>query len=106
MTRSTHKNGYGLYVLREFKKGDVLGLCIGNFVDTKQGNMVESNCKWQLNNLATDGNTSYIGLHFINDLLYNFHVKKKETLDMTDKEPNFMINKRKAKNGYRCNVLF
>ena len=68
-------NAYGLYALREFKKGVVLRLCMGKYVGTM---LNQNNDKQQLKNLAAYGTTSYIGMHFINNSLYTYYVKNKK----------------------------
>ena len=74
MIGDTDYSGYGLYALREFKKGDVLGLYMGQYVDSI---LNENNNEYQLKNLAADGKNIYMGMHFINNQLYNFYSKNK-----------------------------
>ena len=87
----------------EFKKGNVIGLYMGKCVETM---LNENNSKWQLKNLVVDGKIFYMGMYFINDPLYNYHVKNNKLDEVAAKAHNRTISQKKRRNDYIFNVEF
>ena len=66
---------YGLFALREFKKDEILGLYMGTLVDD---NAEKENGNYRFHNLNPRKNTSYMGMHYINDPLYPLYCEHAE----------------------------
>ena len=92
LIEDTVDHAYGLYALREFKKGDALGLYVGKYIETM---LNENKNIWQLKNLTADNKTSYMGRNFINDPFYNIYSKNKELGEMATRELRHSIDREK-----------
>lgn len=89
---------YGLFALREFKKDEILGLYMGTLVDD---NAEKENGNYRFHNLIPRKNTSYMGMHYINDPLYPLYCEHAENCFV---DINSRVHEAKKKNVNKVNV--
>ncbi len=69
-------NNYGLFALREFKKDEYIGMYFGRMIE--RNIQIESNERdnYRFKDLTCNHEDSFIGLHFMNDPLFQIYDKK------------------------------